>query len=338
MSEPNNDSDDAEIATLLRGAGTRIDPPADMARAVQAAVHAEWQQVVATRQRRRMFVWAAAASIGAVAIGSIVAVRFLNETGQPIATLQRTDGDVFIRSQDTWVRVAAGQRVAVGEGVRSEGRAALEFDNGLAVRLDRGTAFELETSERLALRTGAVYVDANPKRAHGAFIVSTHAGDVRHLGTQYVVRMHVDGIEVSVREGRVSIDNDAGSTAASAGERVEVSLRGEVRRGSIAPTAEQWRWASEVAPSFVIENASLAAFLDWIARETGRALVYESPQAQAAAATVTLHGSIAELAPDVALTAVLATTPLRRDETKAETIAIGFARPIDSQNGARPTP
>jgi ferric-dicitrate binding protein FerR (iron transport regulator) len=332
------DDDDAAIAALLRSAGTRADPPADMAREVQAVVHAEWQRVVAERRRRRTFVWAAAASLCAVAIGTVIAVRLVDDTGQPLATLQRTDGDVFVRDQNDWVRVAAGRRIAVGESVRSEGRAALAFDNGLAVRLDKGTAFEMETGERLALRAGAVYVDANPDRAHGAFSVSTPVGDVKHVGTQYLVRMHVDGIEVSVREGRVTIDNAAGNTAASAGERVEVSSNGEVRRGTIAPTAEQWRWAREVAPPFAIENASLAAFLEWTARESGRALVYASAQAQAEAAEVTLHGSIEGLAPDVALEAVLATTPLRRAETNAETIQVDFATSIDSQQDARPTP
>lgn len=95
--------------------------------------------------------------------------------------------------------------------------------------------------------------------------------------------------------------------------------------------------ASEVAPAFVIENASLASFLRWIARETGRALVYQSPSVQTAAASIVLHGSIEGLTRDVALTAVLEKTSLRRDETKPEVIEIVFAAAIDSGSSRRPT-
>jgi ferric-dicitrate binding protein FerR (iron transport regulator) len=324
-------SDDEEIAELLRNAGTRAEPPADMMREVQAAVHAEWQQVVTTRQRRRTFVWATAASICALAVGATVSVQLMNQDGQPLATLQRAEGDIFLAQVGNhsdgshWMRVTSGQRIAVGDSLRSDARAALQLDNGLALRMDRGTAIRVVASDRLALNVGAVYVDSKPGSGSETLVIDTHAGAVRHLGTQYQVRTRVDGIDVSVREGRVMIENDANSTIATAGERLEISTQGAVRRGAIAPTDEQWRWASEVAPPFAIENESLAAFLDWIARETGRALVYESPRVQSAAANVKLHGSIDGLAPDVALSAVLATTPLRRDEAKHEVIEIVFA-------------
>jgi ferric-dicitrate binding protein FerR (iron transport regulator) len=332
-------SDDAEIAAILRETGTRAEPPQDMMREVQAAVHAQWQAVVKTRQRRRTFMWAAAASVCAVALGATISLKVLDEHGRPMATIQRAEGEIFVAPDgEHWSRVGEGQRIAIGDFVRSDARAALQLDNGLAVRIDRVTLFNIVERDRLALKAGAVYVDAKSGVPAEDFIVATHAGDVRHLGTQYQVRMRVDGIEVSVREGRVIVESEAASTIATAGERLDISRRGSVRREPIAPSDETWRWASEIAPPFSIENASLAAFLEWVARETGRPLVYESPHVQATATSVTLRGSVDGLAPEVALSAVLATTPLRRDETKAEAIKIGFAAPIDSASSARPTP
>jgi ferric-dicitrate binding protein FerR (iron transport regulator) len=341
MSSPNEfDSDDDEIAELLRQTGTRAEPPQDMMREVQAAVHSEWRDVVAARRRRRTFLWAAAAaSICALALATTIGLQLLDEQGTPIATLQRVDGEIFLASNDnSWSPIREGHRIAVGESVRSDARAALRLDNGLALRIDRGTSFKLVSSESLALNTGAVYVDATPGASSDSFSVATHAGAVRHLGTQYQVRMQADGIDVSVREGRVMIERERSTTIANAGERLEISTQGSVQRSSIASTDVQWQWASEVAPPFAIENASLADFLNWISRETGRALVYESAAVQSTAAGVTLHGSIDELAPDVALTAVLATTPLRRDETRAEVLSIVLATSIDSSSSTRPTP
>lgn len=340
MSNPNDmNEDDTEIAGLLRSAGTRIDPPADVMRDVQAAVHAEWRQVVAQRQRRRTFVWAAAASVCAIAAGATISVGLLNNSGEPVATLQRSAGDIFVASDGThWSRLDAGARIAVGDSVRTDGPAALQLDNGLALRVDRGTTLKVLDADRFALNAGAIYVDAHPGTATEAFVVTTNAGSVRHLGTQYQVRMQVDGIDVSVREGRVVFESERDSTIAEAGERLEISNTGSVQRSTIAATDQQWAWTSAVAPSFAIENASLADFLDYMSRETGRALIYASPRVEATAASVTLHGSIDGLAPDVALSAVLATTPLRQDQTKAEVIEIAFANAIDPAPNARPTP
>jgi ferric-dicitrate binding protein FerR (iron transport regulator) len=332
-------ADDAEIAALLREVGSRADPAPEVVSDVHSAVHAEWREVVTARRRRRTVVWATAASVCAVAVGAALGVQLMNDEGQSIATLERASGEVLVAADGAhWSRVSDGQRVAVGDYLRSDAPAALRLDTGVALRIDRGTAFQVVDDDRLALSVGALYVDATPGKATDALIIDTHAGVVRHLGTQYQVRTRVDGIDVSVREGRVVVENDHGESIASAGEHLLISTQGSVQRSRIAATDAAWQWASEVAPPFAIENESLSAFLAWIARETGRSLVYESPQVQSAAADVVLHGSIEGLAPDVALTAVLATTPFRRDETNAEAIEIRFVNAIDSKVGTRPTP
>lgn len=324
-----NDSprDDAEIADLLRSVGAREEPSADMTREVEAAVHAEWRSMVTSRQRRRTGIWAMAAAVGAMAVGSTIAVQYLDDEGQPIATLQRAEGEVFIaRDAHDWTRMASGQQIAVGDSIRTDARSAFTMDSGVSVRLDRGTLLQVKDREHLALDTGAVYVDTGVQSNANALTIVTPAGSVRHLGTQYEVRTREGGIDVSVREGRVMVESERGSNVALAGERMMVSSEGSIRRGRVSSTDEQWRWASDVAPTFVIDNETLAAFLDWVARETGRALVYESASAEAFASSEILHGSIEGLAPDAALAAVLSTTSLRRDEAKRDVIEIGFTK------------
>jgi ferric-dicitrate binding protein FerR (iron transport regulator) len=332
-------TDDAEIAELLRQVGPRAEPSIEVTREVEAAVRAEWQQLVGTRKRRNTTVWyAAAASVCAVAIAVTIGLQVSNSRAEPIAVLQRADGEIFVAADGRqWRRLGEGEQIAVGDHVRSDARAALNLSNGLALRIDRGTVLEVESSERLALNVGAVYVDAPAGAVPRELTIDTHLGSVRHVGTQYQVRATAEGIAVSVREGRVVIENDNGSNIATAGERLQLSTHGAVERGAVSPTDAQWQWASDVAPPFVIENQPLSAFLTWVSRETGRALVYESPRAAASAAEVTLHGSIEGLAPDVALVAVLASTPLRRDESNANAIEIELAPSIDPAQEARPT-
>jgi ferric-dicitrate binding protein FerR (iron transport regulator) len=333
MSERNEiPPEDAEIAELLRHAGARVEPPADVMREVQAAVHAEWQQVVQARQRRRRtFVWAAAAAVGALAIGVTVTLQRSDVQQQPIATLQRADGEIFVAADGTdWNRLQDGQPIAVGDTVRSEARAALRFDNGVALRIDRGTVLQVKAADRLALNVGALYVDSPPGLGASTLVIDTHSGSVRHIGTQYLVRTRPDGIDVSVREGRVLIEHATSNSTAAAGERLALSRQGVVERSTISASDAQWLWASEIAPPFVIENQPLSTFLAWVARETGRTLVYESTLAESTAAGVILHGSIEGLAPDVALATVLMTTSLQRKTSDDATIEIGLATANDS--------
>jgi ferric-dicitrate binding protein FerR (iron transport regulator) len=332
-------AEDAEIAELLRQAGSRSKPPADMMSEVQAAVHAEWRQVVAEHKRRRLrtIAWAAAAAIGALAVGITLTSQLADAPARPMATLQRADGKVFVAADgNQWNALRGGQRIAVGDFLRSEARAALRLDSGVALRMDRGTTLQVKAADRLALNAGAVYVDSQSGRGGAALVLVTHAGAVHHLGTQYQVRTHMDGIVVSVREGSVRIEHPVSSNTAKAGERLEISTQGSVQRSTLAAFDAQWQWASDIAPPFMIDNQPLSAFLAWVAHETGRALVYESPLAQSTAAGVTLHGSIEGLAPDAALTAVLATTSLQRKGANAAILEIGLGVPTDSNPGAPP--
>ena len=111
---------------------------------------------------------------------------------------------------------------------------------------------------------------------------------------------------------------------------------GELTRSTLDATDPHWHWTLQAGPQFDIDNQSLAAFLQWIARETGRHVVYATPEAEAAAQSVKLQGSIAGLDADVALTTVLATTQLRRYQTDSSEIGIELA-PIDSRAPTRRT-
>jgi ferric-dicitrate binding protein FerR (iron transport regulator) len=339
--------DDSGIEALLRQVGAREEPSTAMMAEVEAAVHAEWQTMVAQRQRRRSMGWGMAASFVVVVAAAALGLRYLNGSS-PVATIADVDGHVLVASggglmsSEQWGERASGQQVMKGERIQTDdrSRAALSV-GGLSLRLDHNTTLRVAALDKVVLETGALYVDS-PPAADGntadRLDVETHSGTVRHVGTQYQVRSHADDIEVSVREGRVTIINAAYTSTGLAGERIRLTSQGEVSRDALSPLASDWQWVAEAAPPFDIDNRPLSDFLRWVARETGRRLVYASAQAQAAAEGVRLRGSIAELDPDTALNAVLATTQLRRYETKDESIGITLATPVDSTPANRPTP
>ncbi|MEY2919081.1 MAG: hypothetical protein RL261_386, partial [Pseudomonadota bacterium] len=92
--------DDADLASLLRAVGPRLQPPEDAMAEVRAAVAAEWRTTVAARQqvrmparRRVMQPWMAmAASVAAIAIAVGIALPRWNGAGDPVATVARVSG------------------------------------------------------------------------------------------------------------------------------------------------------------------------------------------------------------------------------------------------------
>jgi FecR-like protein len=320
-------SDDTGLEELLREVGARDEPSADMMREVEAAVRAEWQSVVRQRRTRRHVVTygIAASALLAVGVGFFGARYFAAEPVQ-VAQITRIDGHLLVRPESQSAHeLAVAQSVSTGDTIQTDdrSRAALQFGDAVSLRLDQGTIVKVASADELVLTAGALYIDSQAQNPQ-ELTVRTDAGSVRHVGTQYEVRTHADEMVVSVREGRVVIASADGTSSGVAGERIRVTPRGEVVRSTVAAHDPNWQWAAHTAPQFDINDHTLAVFLEWVARETGRKVEYASSEAQSAASQVKLRGSIAGLDPDTALSAVLSTTQLHRYQTKDELIGIAL--------------
>src|SRR5262245_46206350 len=323
--------DDTSIEELLLQVGARDEPSAEMMLEVQAAVHAEWQSMVRARRTRRQFIAVGIAASAVLAVGvAFFGVRYMAPSPIQVAQITRIDGHLLVRPQGQTAReLAVAQSVSTGETIQTDdrSRAALQFVDAVSLRLDQGTIVKVASADELVLTAGALYIDSQAQNPQ-ELTVRTDAGSVRHVGTQYEVRTHADDMVVSVREGRVMIANAAGTrggtaqgtSSAVASEDIRVPPRGQIVRGTVAAHAPRWQWAAHTAPQFDINDHTLAVFLEWVARETGRKVVYASSEAQSAANGLKLRGSILGLDPDTALNAVLSTTQLHRYQTKDELI------------------
>ena len=216
------------------------------------------------------------------------------------------DGDGPWRTAGTGSSVSSASTLRTGRS----GLVAIAMANGVQVRLDSGTQLAINERGSARLVGGAVYVDAGSARDQGQpFVVDTPVGSVTHLGTQYVARLDGRTLDVAVREGRVELRDGGQAFVADAGERLTV--RGtEVARGTISPTAPQWDWIGDVTPPYSIEGRTVAEFLAWAGRETGRSVVFATPADATLAERVTLSGTVEGLPPRQAVDAVLATTSL----------------------------
>jgi ferric-dicitrate binding protein FerR (iron transport regulator) len=325
-------SNDADlgIEELLREVGARDEPGEQLTHAVRGAVHAEWRAVVQRRSRRRVLGVALAAGVAGLAAATVV-LRVLQPEPQRVANVVTLEGQPQIDFDGARHLVKAGEVLWTGASLQTEdARVALQVGSRgtLSLRVDAHSRVLFKAPGVIELQGGALYVDASADVPPVPLTVQTAAGTVRHVGTQYQVRTvagRTNGIEVSIREGRVEIASTFGTNAGVAGERVAVSTTGGIERSALSAYDGSWQWATRVAPPFDIADRSLSAFLEWVARETGRELIYDSAAAQRAAAGLKLFGSIAGLDPDTALAAVLSTTRFRRLQSAEGSLRIALA-------------
>ena len=308
--------EDRDLEALLRATGPRLQPPAEMASQVRAAVEAEWRDVVAARQPRRRFTpWLAVASVAMLAVGAWFVLSQVIPGPASIASVARVTGSVEYRHQQdgSWQPLQAAATLRPGDEIRTGdgGRVALQFTAGLDLRLDTTTVLAMDDADTARLAAGQVYVDAGAPGAKARkFVIATALGQVRHLGTQYMAGLdRGGGLVVAVREGSVAVEGGRKPVIARAGESLSIGHDGRVARGSVAAHGEHWAWAQSIVPGFSIEGRSLDEFLGWAARETGRQLVYGSADAAREAERIELKGSVSGLPPEAAVAAVLTTTP-----------------------------
>jgi hypothetical protein len=294
------------LKQLFEKAGPRPLPPASDAEEIRRAVYAEWDAVTGRRQWRTRAAFATAASV-VLAVAVWFGSGLLPST--PPTALARVERVQGVIDTEAGMRLAIGSTLVTGDTLSTRtGQVALRLASGGSLRIGPRSEIVLTSANAAELVSGALYFDSENRRAGAEFSVTTPFGTVRDVGTQFVVRLDGEqpGLDVGVRDGRVTLTTQNASDTAAAGERLVAAPDATAIRRDVMPKfGGAWDWAEGLAPPFDIEGRTLGEFLTWFARQTGRDVVFGSPEAERLAAT-RLHGSI-DFEPLQKLSAVLAT-------------------------------
>ena len=299
------------VASLIRAAGRRTDPPEDAYQQVLNAATAAFREKIAKRRGRTWLLLAGAASVAALAIALSLPWN-ATSTKEQVATVARVIGSAELAADGDWMPMTTtGGALAEGARLRTlaGGSVALALDGGASLRLAAATEVQMDGSQRVLLRSGTLYLD-NAGSVGTGYQIETPVGTARDIGTQFELRVTDGVLRLRVREGRVEIDRAGGIVSGSAGEQLDIDVLGGVSHSSIAATDAAWQWAETIAPAPEIDGQPATVLLNWVARQTGRNLHYESAVVETRAASVILHGNIQHLAPMAALDVMLATTDL----------------------------
>ncbi len=316
-SGPRGTDDPDQVARLIGLAGARSTPSASVQHSVQAALEHEWRGTVSRRRTaralRRWFM--ACAGVLAIAAGWVAVRHELESPPLSVGTIVGTRGPARVISAIGRGLVVAGDVLPAGSRIETGPTgAALLSVGSVGVRVGPATVLAFERPGHIRVVRGQVYVDSGRTPGSSRLVVSTEFGNLSHFGTQYQVEVQPGRyLFTSVREGRILLTDYGRSQSVGRGEGLRVVGIDAVTRVVVPTYDARWQWASDFVPEFFIEGQTLSVFLDWIARETGRTLVFVGPTSRVDTDRTTLNGNISGLTPVQALNAVLASTRFQCD-------------------------
>ena len=119
-------------------------------------------------------------------------------------------------------------------------------------------------------------------------------------------------LRVRTREGAVTLTRGRSEAVlqCAVSEELRIDVEGQIERGRIAAYDAEWPWAEMLAEPPKGPELPLLQFLEWVARETGRGLRYDSPETESRVSKIVLHGTPPDLAPVQAMEVALATTDI----------------------------
>jgi ferric-dicitrate binding protein FerR (iron transport regulator) len=292
----------------------------DAMQRIREATQAEWranaQAPAPMRARVGRLSLAAAASVLmlAAAIGWNVFMANTGDTGAVLGFVARFDAPGIVESgylrRDAALNPGAPLRA--GQRLEVRGDSLISLEGGGNLRVARASSVQVLAANTVKLEHGELYVDIPPgSRASDRFIVTTPAGEFRHVGTQFALAL-VNGVtRLRVREGSVQWSATDSESTVNAGTEVTIDQNRKVTRRPIATEGHDWAWVELLAPDIEIENRPLQEFLVWFSRETGRRLELADDAVRTQTATIRMHGNVRGLTAMEALSAVMAATTLR---------------------------
>jgi len=282
------------VEALLRKAERRQSPPENDEKQVRDAVRGEWQTVVKKRRSNRRWVQMAVAASVLATVAALFSLLQINSVAPvEVATIDKRHGTIYlIGERAEFVELADLARVHAGQVIATSDDAGigLTWAGGGSLRVDRDSRVEFVSAEEIRLRSGRIYFDSHA--GDGELLIDTDHGQVSHVGTQYMVATNSELLVVSVREGEVTIAGTHYDEVAFAGK--QITLRGSARPGivELATDSETWQWTEATAPAIDVDGMSAWEFLQWVGRQTGKQIVFASPQAEHIAQSSQLRGAV----------------------------------------------
>ena len=295
---------------------------------IRASVESEWRQSI----RPQRSAWRPALAVVAVAlVAGITAVTVAGRWQSPVAVVATYSGGVPGSLQAAALGkdpqpLQSGAPLAEGTLVDARQNGELRWMRGGQLRLKAGTRIRIVNTREIELQSGSLYVSMAAPHAPDTLTVRTRFGTVEHIGTQFMMTMGNDALDIGVREGSVRLSGSA-SAALAAGEALRVDRAGTLTRRATGADDPSWNWVGAPLYAFDADGQTVLSLLQWVALEKGRPVAFADPGARALAERTILRGSVQGLTVDQSLDVMLATTALSA-QVRDDSIRVQLASPL----------
>ncbi len=312
---------DSDFRRLLSIAGKRIEPPEEIRSRVYKNVLEEWETldtetpITETNKEETAFSLRFNRSFGIAASFILATVMFaggwtlfLSGPQPHVAQLRYTTGVFTVHNNqgETEMQLTDGASVRTSDN----GRLEVSVLENTKVRLDINTEVSFGSDAHMFLHKGRIYVDS--PGASESVNVMTPYGPVTDIGTQFLVGVTQEVLEVAVRQGLVNVALSSGivsvNSQAGDNELVTIDHQETVERSLINANDERWRWVRLAAAEFDLNSSTVFQFLEWATSEAGFALQFENENVEALAKQTRLHGSLNGADPGESIALILSTT------------------------------
>lgn len=317
--ETQQDTVDSEIDGVLSGAAPRPAPHSGRKEEIYGELRGEWLANVSAEQRSRRYVilGVAASIIATVALTLQMNLGSVDSLSPPDAVLVRSMGSgttVNGRPIDERTPINAPLQFVQGDELATgpDAAVAIVWNTVGSLRVSSASTVVFASNERLELVEGDIYFDSKPHdlSASSSIVVDTPYGRIHHVGTQFVASVASNGVNISVREGEVTYGDGADRVLVSAGQSAFIDESLTATFAPITATDETWSWASRIAPHLNVDGRTTREIIEWLSRETGRVVEYESAAAEEYAGRDTIRG-IGQVGPVRAMSIVPFASDLR---------------------------
>jgi len=304
-----------DIEKILDKAGPRIKPDQSIRDEVYNEVHVMWLET-----HKPPFYQTHAMKIAAslFLFISIFSFTLMYQGDQPVYNIAQSidiQGQIQI-SQDNsnWQNLDNDKTISPGDYLKTKknNRLMVSLFNGNEFRVDENTHFMVESNNHLKLISGQIYVDSDSTGGHHKLTIETPLGKVNHIGTQYSVSFIEEQLQVGVRDGLVLVSSDSISQAElSKGRNLVLNVEGQAIYSDIESYDPLWQWTQKITGGFAIQGQSLSDYLQWVSRETGYPIKWQSDNVRNKASSIKLSGSIIGILPLDSLDVIIPTTRLK---------------------------
>jgi len=294
---------------LIQTHGKRTKPDDFMQRRAMNNVKAHWQETLIKKRKQRNFRIVGIAASLFVVVGMVVLMNSnLTINKVQFSNDQYVQGQLMVSTDGKNWQTNQGKSLSSAKWIKTstDSYASLTLTDNSQLRVNQNSIIKVIDPLVIELVEGELYIDADDSIENSPLLIQTTQGNVKHIGTRYLVKSVNKKLELAVRNGLIELNNNDLKQQLQAGKKLNMTNKGDINISKIGKDEQLWKWTLLAAEPFAPKNKSLNEFIEWYAHENDLKINWNNNEAKTK--RVKLSGELSNLNQSQQLKAVFLST------------------------------